>query len=180
MKKLVVIVAVALLGVSLGAGRVAAQGPQGAGAGGATASDQSHSSRSLNPIKWVKKGPKSASDTLDAKAEQDKKLTASLQSQGVLAANMDAKEACANFNALAECVAALHATKNLGLDWNCLKSNLTGVQTSADMSGCKGPAGTKAISLTKAIQILKPEANAKSETKNAENQAKSDLKAAGV
>jgi hypothetical protein len=81
---------------------------------------------------------------------------------------------------LDDCVAALHVSKNIGLDFNCLKSNLTGVQTGADMSSCKGPAGDKAISLTKAIHAMKPDADAKNEAKNAEKQAKDDLKAAGV
>jgi len=179
MKKLVLVVAVAILSVSLCAGKAAAQGPQGAGAASAS-SGGSGSSHSLNPIKWVKKDPKSASDRLDAKDEQDKKLTASLQAQGVLAANTDAKSACENFKALDECVAALHASKNLGLDFSCMKSNLTGVQTSADMSSCKGSAGDKAMSLSKAIHAMKPDADAKAETKNAEKQAKDDLKASGA
>ena len=76
MKKLVLVVAMAMVSVSFGAGRAAAQGPQGAGAGSASSSSSSGSTHSLNPIKWVKKDPKSASDTLDAKDEQDKKLTA--------------------------------------------------------------------------------------------------------
>jgi hypothetical protein len=177
MKKLVLVLAVAMFSVSYGASKAAAQGPQGAGAGSA-ASSNPISGHSLNPIHWVKKEPKSASDQLDAKDTQDQKLTVSLQSQGVLAANTDAKSACENFKALDECVAALHASKNLGMDFNCLKSNLTGVQTSADMSGCKGSAGDKAMTLSKAIHAMKPDADAKSEAKNAEKQAKDDLKAA--
>jgi len=179
MKRLMFIVAVAMVSVSFGAARAAAQGPQGSGAGSASSSSSS-GTHSLNPIKWVKKDPKSASDTLDAKDEQDKKLTANLQAQGVLPAKTDAKSACENFKALEECVAALHASKNVGLDFNCLKSNLTGVQTSADMSSCKGPAGDKSISLSKAIHAMKPDADAKAETKTAEKQAKDDLKAAGA
>ncbi len=178
MKKLVLGVLVAMLSVSFSAGRAAAQGPQGAGA--SSASSSSGGGHSLNPIKWVKKDPKSASDQLDAKDERDKKLTASLQAQGVLSSNTDAKRACENFKALDDCVAALHASKNIGLDFNCLKSNLTGVQTGADMSGCKGPAGEKSISLSKAIHAMKPDADAKAEAKNAEKQAKDDLKAAGA
>src|SRR5580698_9397889 len=143
MKKLFLIVAVATMSVSFGASRAAAQGPQGAGAGSA-ASSSSIGGHSLNPIKWVKKEPKSASDALDV------------------------------------CVAALLASNSVGLDFNCLKSNLTGVQTSADMSSCKGPAGDKSISLSKAIHVMKPDADAKAETKNAEKQAKDDLKAAGA
>jgi len=88
MKKLVFIVAVAMISVSFGAARTAAQGPQGAGAGSASSSSSSGSTHSLNPIKWVKKDPKSASDTLDAKDEQDKKLTANLHAQGVLPATL--------------------------------------------------------------------------------------------
>jgi len=175
MKKLVTVVALAMLSASLGASRASAQGPQGAGAGSASASS-SVGGHSLNPIKWVKKEPKSASDQLDSKDEQDKKLTANLHAQGVLAANTDAKNACENFRALDECVAALHASKNEGLDFNCLKSNLTGVQTSADMSSCKGPAGDKSISLSKAIHAMKPDADAKGAAKTAEKQAKDDLK----
>ena len=180
MKKLILVLAVAVVSVTFGAGKAAAQGPAGAGAGSAASSSDSSSGHSLNPIKWIKKDPKPASDQLDAKAEQDKKLTANLQAQGVLAANTDAKTACENFNRLDDCVAALHVSKNVGLDFNCLKANLTGVQTSADMSSCKGPAGDKAISLSKAIHALKPDADAKNEAKNAEKQAKDDLKAAGV
>jgi hypothetical protein len=176
MKRLVLVVAIAMVSVSFGVGKAAAQGPQGAGAGSASSSSSS-GTFSLNPIKWVKKDPKSASDQLDAKDEQDKKLTANLQAQGVLAANTDAKSACENFKALDECVAALHASKNVGLDFGCLKSNLTGVQTSADMSSCKGSAGDKAMTLSKAIHAMKPDADAKAETKTAEKQAKDDLKA---
>src|SRR5271168_130654 len=179
MKKLGYLLAAAMIGVSFGAARATAQGPQGAGAGAASSSSSS-GTHSLNPIKWVKKDPKSASDQLDAKDEQDKKLTASLQAQGVLPAKTDAKSACENFKGLDDCVAALHASKNEGLDFNCLKSNLTGVQTGADMSACKGPAGDKSISLSKAIHVMKPDADAKAETKNAEKQAKDDLKAAGA
>ncbi len=176
MKKLILAVAVAMVAVSFGTGRAAAQGPQGAGAGSASSSSSS-GGHSLNPIKWVKKDPKSASDQLDAKDDQDKKLTANLRAQGVLPANTDAKSACETFKALDECVAALHASKNVGLDFNCLKSNLTGVQTGADMSSCKGSAGDKAMTLSKAIRAMKPDADAKGEAKNAEKQAKDDLKA---
>jgi high-affinity Fe2+/Pb2+ permease len=176
MKKLFLVVVVAMLSMTVGAGKAAAQGPAGAGAGAASSSS-SGGGHSLNPIKWVKKDPKSASDQLDAKDDQDKKLTTSLQAQGVLAANTDAKSACENFKGLEDCVAALHASKNAGLDFNCLKSNLTGVPTSADMSSCKGSAGDKSMTLSKAIHAMKPDADAKNEAKNAEKQAKDDLKA---
>jgi hypothetical protein len=182
MKRLILVAAMAMMSISYGAERAAAQGPAGAGAGSAASSSSSGSSigDKLNPIKWVKKDSKPASDQLDAKAEQDQKLTANLQAQGVLAANIDAKVACDNFKGLEDCVAALHASKNLGLDYNCLKSNMTGVQASADMSSCKETGGDKGITLSKAIHLMKPDADAKGEAKNAEKQAKDDLKAAGA
>jgi hypothetical protein len=181
MKRLILVAAVAVLSISYGAGRAAAQGPAGAGAGSAAASSSSGSSigDKLNPIKWVKKD-KSSSDQSDAKEQQDQKLTANLQAQGVLAANIDAKVACDNFKTREDCVAALHVSKNLGLDYNCLKSNVTGVLASADMSSCKESGGDKGISLVKAIHLMKPDADAKGEAKNAEKQAKDDLKAAGA
>jgi hypothetical protein len=180
MKKLILAFAVAMLSVSCGAGIAAAQGPAGAGAAGAASSSSGSNGHSLNPIKWVKKDSKPASDQLDAKAEQDKKLTANLQAQGVLPSNIDAKVACDNFKVLEDCVAALHASKNLGLDFNCLKSNMTAVLVSADMTSCKENGGDKGVSLLKAIKVMKPDADAKGEAKNAEKQAKDDLKAAGA
>ncbi|HKV25241.1 MAG TPA: hypothetical protein VJN93_11675 [Candidatus Acidoferrum sp.] len=176
MKNVLLVAAVAVLGVTYGANRAEAQGPQGAGAGAAVSGSSSGSSHSFNPIHWVKKDQKASSAQLDSN-DQDKKLTESLQAQGLLTANTDAKSACENFKTIEDCVATLHASKNTGADFNCLKSNVTGVQTSADMSGCKGGAGDKAISLAKAIRAVKPEADAKGEAKNAEKQAKDDLKA---
>jgi hypothetical protein len=181
MKKLFMVVVVVV--ISFGAGRAAAQGPQGVGASvaaGSAPSESSHASHSMNPIKWVKKSPKPASSHLDAGSDRDKILTAKFQAQGLLPANTDLKSACDNFKNLDACVAALHVSHNLGLDFNCLKSDVTGVQTSADMSGCKGTPGTKIMSLNSAIRAMKPEANAKAEAKNAEKQAHEDLKEVGA
>ena len=183
MKKLGMVVAIAAVCMFFIAGQAKAQGPQGVGASvasGSAPSDSSHSSRSLNPIKWVKKTPKNTDSQLNAGSNQDKKLTTKFQQDGLLPANTDLKSACSNFKNLDSCVAALHVSHNLGLDFNCLKSNLTGVQTSADMSGCKGTAGTKIMSMESAIRAMKPEANAKAEAKNAEKQARGDLQEAGA
>jgi hypothetical protein len=54
------------------------------------------------------------------------------------------------------------------------------VHTNADLSGCKVADGDKALSLNKAIHQLKPDANAKEATKNAEQQAKDDLRDLGA
>jgi hypothetical protein len=187
MKRSNLIVAVLILSVSLfltmGADRASAQGPAGAGAStaaqGSSKSSDSHSSRSLNPIKWVKKD-KTSPNSNGSRSDIEKKLTPKLQAQGVLPANASATDACAPFVALNECLASLHASHNLGVEFNCLRAKVTGVQTNTDLSGCKGSIGDKAQSLNKAIHELNPSADAKGATKNAEQQAKDDLKDLGA
>jgi hypothetical protein len=180
MKKHFLVAVIVVLSLSLnfsfGAGRAAAQGPAGAGASAAAKdTSSSHSGHSLNPIKWVKKDSKKS----DASREEiEKKLTPKFQAQGLLAANANVTETCALFVALDECVASLHASKNLGIDFICVRADVTGVFTNVDLSGCKGPIGEKAQSLTKTIHLLKPDA-AKGAAKDAEKQAKDDLKEAG-
>jgi len=178
MEKILFAGAILLLSVSAsltaGAERAAAQGPAGAGA--STAQDSSHS---FNPIKWVRKDSKSSADAAGNRSEAEKKLTPSLQAQGVLAANTTATDACATFMTLDGCLAALHASHSLGVDFNCLRANVTGVHTSADISGCKVADGEKALGLNKAIHQLKPDANARQAAKDAEQQAKDDLKRIG-
>jgi hypothetical protein len=167
-----------MLLITVGAGRASAQGPAGAGA--STATDQSsHGSHSLNPIKWVKKDSKNSVDSNGSRADVEKKLTPKLQAAGLLPATSNATDACSSFTALNECLAALHASHNLGLDFNCLRASVTGVHSSADMSGCKVADGEKALSLNKAIHQLNPSADAKGAVKNAEQQAKEDLKDLG-
>jgi hypothetical protein len=167
-----------LLLMTVGAGRTAAQGPAGAGAS-AAAAETSHSSHSMNPIKWVKKDSKNAVDSNGTRGDVEKKLTPKLQAAGLLPANANATDACASFTALNECLAALHASRNLGLDFNCLRASVTGVHSNADMSGCKAADGEKAQSLNKAIHLLNPGADAKGAAKNAEQQAQADLKDLG-
>ena len=157
----------------LGAPHVSAQGPAGAGAAEA-AKSTSVSAHSLNPIKWVKKDKKSA-DTNGSRADLERKLTPKLQAQGLLPASSNATEACSAFTALNECLAALHASHNLGLNFTCLSASMTGVHTNADVSGCQVADGEKALPLNKAIHAMNPEADAKGATKNAEQQAKDDL-----
>ena len=103
---------------------------------------------------------KNSTEAPGSRSEAEKKLTPSLQAQGLLAANVTASDACAPFTALDGCLAALHASHNLGVDFNCLRADVTGVHTSVDVSGCKVADGEKAQGLNKAIHQLKPDANA--------------------
>lgn len=182
MNKTLFVGAILLFGVSIsltvGAEGAAAQGPAGAGAS-AAAKESSHSSHSLNPIKWVRRDSKNATDASGARSDAEKKLTPSLQAQGVLPANVTTTDACSLFTSLEGCLGTLHASHNLGVDFKCLRAGVTGVHTNTDISGCKVADGDKAQSLNKAIHQLKPGANAKQATKDAEQQAKDDLKGIG-
>ncbi|HKV61247.1 MAG TPA: hypothetical protein VJO16_04995 [Candidatus Acidoferrum sp.] len=180
---LAILIVSGCLFLTVGAERAGAQGPAGAGASGAAqGSSSSKSSHSLNPIKWVKKDKdsKNSADSNGSRSDIEKKLTPKLQAQGLLAADANATDACAPFTALNECLAALHASHNLGVEFNCLRAKVTGVQTNVDLSGCKGSVGDKAQSLNKAIHELNPNADAKGGAKNAEQQAKDDLKDLGA
>jgi hypothetical protein len=179
MRREIFVGALMLFGISIsltaGAKQAAAQGPAGVGAGAAV-QDSSHS---YNPIAWFKKDPKNSADTPTTRADIEKTLTPSLQSQGILAAPVNATDACAPFATLETCLGALHASRNLGMDFNCLRADVTGVLTNANLSDCKFAGDGKAQSLHNAIRQLKPDADAKQATRDAEQQARVDLKAFG-
>jgi hypothetical protein len=131
--------------------------------------------RSYNPIKWMKKGPSpTASEQLAANKEEEKKL--SLQLQAVLPPRTSLKDACAGFKSLDDCVAALHVSHNLTIKFNCLKWDMTGAKPAGDVKSCEAPWKDKGIDLSKAIRELKPDANSRTEAKNAERRAREDIK----
>lgn len=172
MKKWFMILALAVTGVFLGALPALAGVPQGT----TSAAGSSRFSK-LNPVHLIKRlSSKSATDQLDANSDENKKLTTQLRSHGVLPKGTDLKDACSLFKDLAGCVSALHASHNLKLNFNCVKREMTGVETRASSAACKGPVGDKGMSLAKAIGQLKPSANAKVEAKHAQQQAHDDLK----
>jgi hypothetical protein len=130
--------------------------------------------QSYNPIHWIKKGP-TASEQLAANGDQSKKLASELQA--ILPPKTKLEDACTAFRQLGECVASLHVSHNLKIKFNCLKWDVTGVQPGkGNVSSCSAPEGGKALGLTKAIQTLKPEVDAKAEAKSAERRAQEDIK----
>jgi hypothetical protein len=91
-----------------------------------------------------------------------------------------ASQACTGFKNLGQCVAAAHVSKNLGITFDCLRSDMTGTAPQST-SNCPADTGTKGtMSLGKAIQTLDPKADQKSESKKAETEAQQDLKNSGV
>jgi hypothetical protein len=171
MKRQWIAIACVTAGISLSVMAAAAQGPQGVGAGEAARSQ----SPSHNPLNWLRKNKSTATESLDADKNQSEKLTARMRAQGMLPASADLKKTCSNFKDLGECLAALHAGHSLDVDFNCLKSMITGVQTNVYMSWCASATDGKPMSLSKAIHVSKPAADAGSEAKKAEEQARDDL-----
>lgn len=180
MKKFLLTSAVVFCGAAMlltaGAGRAAAQGPAGAGAAEA-AQDSSHS---YNPMRWIKKDSKDSKDAAGSRSDVEKKLTPVLQSEGVLAANETATGECQEFADVEACLAALHATHDLGLNFVCVRASITAVHTSANLSGCKDVDRDKPQSLKRVIRLLKPSANAKRAAKHAQLKAKEDLEKIGA
>lgn len=73
------------------------------------------------------------------------------------------KTACSRFKDLGQCIAAMHAAKNLELSIGDLRSKMT---------------GTNSANLDKAIRSLSgQDVNAKNEAKKARKQANGDMKA---
>ena len=130
---------------------------------------------SYNPRNWIKKNPgPTASEQLAANSEEARKLGTQLQA--LLPPRTNLKDACAGFKNLGECVAALHVSRNLNIKFSCLKWDLINAQPSGDVKSCSAPPSGRVMSLSKAIRALKPDANAKTEAKNAERRAREDIK----
>lgn len=87
----------------------------------------------------------------------NKKLLSTVQA--LLPAGTEVLKAADGFSSLTKFVSAVHAAQNLGIPFSDLKARMT-----------------KGDKLEKAIKSLKPDADAKEESKKAEKQAKSDLK----
>jgi hypothetical protein len=107
----------------------------------------------------------------------DQILTKNTQLSGKIQTltGMSAQQACSGFKNLGQCVAAAHVSKNLGISFACLKSDMTGAGP-AQGTSCPAGTGTKSMSLGKTIQTLRPTANGKTEANKAEKQAHQDIK----
>lgn len=165
-----------------------AQNSAGSGQGTDTSSDPAHwyspsRLKVLNPVPYVKKpinhfrkdSSRSASEELAANADEDKRLTTELQYHGLLPAKTDARDACSAFKGVDDCIAAIHASHNVGVKFECLKWNVTAVKPGGVTKGCSVPDGDKPMTLERAIRTLKPDADAREEAKNALRQARENI-----
>src|SRR6184192_3226296 len=101
----------------------------------------------VNPARLFKHY-KSANDQLASDGHLEDKLSKQLRIQGVLAADRELQDVCSDFKDLPNCVA----------------------------DSCAGPARGKAMPLDRALDLLKPNLNVKTESRNALKKAHDDIK----
>lgn len=108
--------------------------------------------------------------TMDQQLSRNKNLSTTIQHL----TGMDPQTACDGFKNLGRCVAAAHVSNNLHIPFDCLRSDMLG--KAPTITGCPTGTGTSKMSLGKAIQTLRPDADSSSESKKAQQQADQDLK----
>src|SRR4029077_5599234 len=160
----------------LGSLSARAQEAQGAKDSSATQSVPWYNPKKYNPAKLVKRDPKSANDQLASNGDLEARLTHQLQVQEILPRDKELQDACSSFKELAVCVASLRVSHSLHIDFSCLKWDVTGVKPKPVADSCAGPAGGKAMGLPRAIDLLKPDSNAKTEANDALRRAHDDSK----
>ena len=108
--------------------------------------------------------------TMDQLLTQNTKLSDKISSL----TGESAQQSCTGFKNLGQCVAAAHVSKNLGINFDCLRSDMTGAAP-ATTSSCPAGTGSKSMSLGKSIQTLSPKTDSKTATKKGQQQANQDL-----
>jgi len=128
-----------------------------------------------NPAKLFHRGP-TAVEQLASNDELERRLTGQLQAHGVLDKDANLQAICSDFKSLSGCISTLRAGRNLKIDFSCLKWDVTGEKPAPLSESCAGPSDGKAMSLQRAIAVLKPDADARVEATNASNTAQNDIK----
>jgi len=156
------VIAAALL--CLCAAPVLADGGQKVGGAG---NGVSHGSINKSAVKSHNASIKTAKSTsgqkVSDKLADNPKLAARIQK--LLGDGTSAQSACSGFKNVGQCIAAIHVSQNLGVSFSDLKAKMVDPATN-----------TQTGSLGKAIEAMKPTANAKAEASKATKQAKADLK----
>lgn len=127
-------------------------------------------------MKLIKRDGKSANDQLASDETLEHRLTTQLQAHGVLEKDANLQDKCSNFKALGMCIASIRASKSLGVEFACLKWDVTGVKPTKVSDSCAGPSDMKAMSFRDSILLLKPDADAKAEAEKALKSAHNDIK----
>jgi len=128
-----------------------------------------------NPAKLFKHY-KSANDQLASDGHLEDKLSKQLRLQGFLAEDRELQDVCSDFRDLPNCVAVVRLSISLPVEFTCLKWNVTGVKPKNAADSCPGPAGGKAMPLDRALDLLKPKLDVRTESRNALKKAHDDIK----
>jgi len=137
---------------------VLAQHGHGGGMGSSASMHGSDHSSSTHGSSGDHSGKSSTQSSVSTRLSSNTKLASKLQS--LLPPGTDLQAAASGFKNLGQFVAAVHVSHNLGIPFDQLKAKMQGPPTE---------------SLGKAIHQLKPDANAKAETKTAESEANNDM-----
>ena len=177
MRTLWLFAAVAALAMFSGAATALAQTAAGTGQDTATAQHTHWYNparyKKYNPVTLLRKDSRTASEQLAANPDEDKKLTAELQS--LLAPHADAKNVCSDFKSVEDCVAAIHASYRLSIRFECLKWNMTAVKPSSGAKACAEPEYDRPVTLERAIRELKPDVDARYDAKDALRKARENI-----
>lgn len=165
--------AIAALGISLGAASIAAQDPQDK-----TGEDPPrwYNPKKYNPAKVFNRNGKSANDQLASNGHLEDRLSKQLRIQGLLPQNKELQEVCSSFKDLASCLAVMRLSHSLPVEFTCLKWNVTGVKPKSVANSCAGPAGGKAMPLDRAVDLLKPDIDSRAEASKALKKAHNDIR----
>ena len=144
--------------VAFMASPVFAQHGHGGGMGSSASMHGSDHSSSTHGSSGDHSGQSSTQSSVSTRLSSNTKLASKLQS--LLPPGTDLQTAASGFKNLGQFVAAVHVSHNLGIPFDQLKAKMQGPPTE---------------SLGKAIHELKPDANAKAQTKTAESEAHNDL-----
>ena len=159
MKALVAIAVVTIAGYAYGA-------PPGPGGGGSMGGVGHPDMGNMNGMGM--RGPETSSSHAEDLGKSptellDKNTTLATNLEKMLPSGVTAQQACSGFGNVGSCVAAVHVAHNLDIPFADLKSKVT---------------GSGALTLGKAIQALKPAADASAEARKAEGEARVDLRTA--
>lgn len=128
-----------------------------------------------NPIKLFKHF-KSANDQLASNGQLEDNLSKQLRIQGILGEDKELQAVCSDFKDLPNCIAVLRLSVSVPVEFTCLKWNVTGVKPKTASDACAGPTGGKAMPLDRALDLLKPKLDARTEAREALKKAHDDIK----
>jgi hypothetical protein len=144
--------------VAFMASPVFAQHGHGGGMGSSASMHGSDHSSSTHGSSGDHSGQSSTQSSVSTRLSSNTKLASKLQ--GLLPPGTDLQTAASGFKNLGQFVAAVHVSHNLGIPFDQLKAKMQGPPTE---------------SLGKAIHELKPDVDAKAQTKTAESEAHNDM-----